>query len=421
MAESGSSLSKESATDPEEVKQTISNGPLTSLNVQMMFYGVACVLFWSVLLIQVPFIKGYFGGTSVLFYIPLVYGLFSNVSRILVLFLHSRSKESTGVKLTHLIFSGASITAGGMCCIPILMGINGTENASLGFWMCLVTVAVVGTFNSLLVTGGFALMSLAPKGSGQFFLLGLTATGIITWPFFMLLRFAVSSLTNAGKVDFVVAAISLCISAALCVGTIPVYKYFTRKHPSLRPQLEQTSSDPTGRGLVKVFRLIWVPAMAMWFARLVTFALYPGMIGIYTPSSGLYSISHYQSFLIYLGPLSDTVGQLVYRYTKLRNMIGMKSLIVMTVVRAVIIFPLFLISAWMDYSDSFIRQDWFRCLMMFGFSFSMGINYSAGNALAPQTVSSSDEKFIVGVILSFVAMNGLFIGSLVGVGLKELF
>jgi len=50
----------------------------------------------------------------------------------------------------------------------------------------------------------------------------------------------------------------------------------------------------------------------------------------------------------------------------------------------------------------------------------MGINYSLGNAMAPAAVDSPDEKYTVGVILSFVAMNGLFVGSLIGIGFKEL-
>jgi hypothetical protein len=421
MADQASVISKASATDTEQATNPAKTGSRGSLNIQMMFFGISCVLFWSVLLIQVPFIKEYFGGTSVLFYIPLVYGLCSNVARIFVMIFHSRSRKSTGVKVSQLMICGAAVTAFGMCCIPVIMAVNGKKNPPAGFSLCLAVVAVVGTFNSLLVTGGFALMSIAPKGSGQFFLLGLTATGIVTWPFFMLLRLIVSKTTTDGKVDFVVAAITLCLSAGLCVSSVPVYTFFTSRHPLMSNQLQHTSSDPNGLGLIKVFRAIWVPAIAMWFSRMVTFALYPGMIGLYTPSGDLYSVSHYQSFLIYLGPLSDTLGQLVYRYTKVRELIGIKTLIVFTALRAVVIVPMFLMSAYLDDSDAVVRQDWFRFIMMFIFSFSMGINYSAGNALAPQSVSSTEEKFLVGVILSFVAMNGLFIGSLVGVGLKQLF
>ena len=423
MARVEDELAEDYVKEYDQVNKSSSGHSINALNLQMIFFGISCVLFWSILLIQIPFIKDYFGGPSILFFIPLVYGLFSNISRVFVLINHARSRYSTGKKLAQLIYAGASITAIGMCCIPVVMAGNGTTNPEIGFWLCLLILAVVGSFNSLLVTGGFALMSIVPRGSGQFFLLGLTATGIVTWPFFMLLRYIASVTVSAGSVDILVATVSLCISATLCLCSIPVYRFLTSRHEALQPQLERSSTDPDGRGLVQVFRAIWVPALAMWFARVVTFALYPGLIGLYSPSSDAsYSKSHYQSFLIYLGPLSDTVGQLVYRYTNLRKIMGIKGMLIFTTTRAVVIVPVFLLSAWMDNShESFIRQDWFRCLMMFGFSFSMGINYSAGNALAPLAVSSTDEKYIVGIILSFVAMNGLFVGSLVGVGLKQLF
>jgi hypothetical protein len=414
-------------TSFEDVGEEKQNSPLESpkpqsfkVGLQMLFYGIASVLFWSILLIQAPFIDHYFGGKAVLFYIPLTYGLFSNVSRIAVIFLHSRSNRSTGEKLSQLIYLGASVTALGMCCLPVVMGVNGTDKPTIGFWLCMAIVSVVGLFNSLLVTGGFALMSLAPKGSGQFFLLGLTATGILTWPLFMLMRYIASTASEGEGVNFWVAVFSFGLSGSLCLLSIPMYRNATRTNDLMKTQLEQKSTDYDGHGLIAVFRKVWIPAVAMWVARLVTFALYPGMIGLYTPSGTTFPLNTYQSFLIYLGPLSDTVGQLVYRFSKLRDLIGLRGLIVLTAIRAVIIVPLFMLSAYMDGEDSFICQDWFRYLMMFGFSFSMGINYSAGNAIASQSVPTADQKFTVGVILSFVAMNGLFVGSLVGVGLKQL-
>ena len=391
-----------------------------SLNFQMLFYGVACVLFWSILLIQVPYIKHYFGGETVFFYIPLVYGLFSNVSRIIVLVYHARISCTTEKKLAQLIYTGAPMTAIGMCCIPLIMAVNGTGDQEVGFWLCMTAVAIVGTFNSLLVTGGFGLMSIAPKGSGQFFLLGFTATGIIAWPVLMLMRWIVRQSFTGEGVNLTVSTVTLTVSSVLCMCSIPVYRFLTSKHPLMEPQLEQQSLDPNGSGLLKTFRAVWIPALSMWFSRFVTFICYPGMVGLFTPSSTAFSTGDYQSFLLYVGPLSDTIGQLFYRYTRVKEMIGMRGLVIFTVVRAAIIIPLFLLSASMDADDVFVSQDWFRCLLMFGFSFSMGINYSAGNALAPQCVSSTDEKFLVGVILSFVAMNGLFVGSLAGRGIKAL-
>lgn len=387
---------------------------------QMMYYGVSCVLFWSILLIQLPFIKDSFGGTSVLFYVPLIYGLASNISRIVIMWIHSKSSQSTVSKLTQMLYSGATVTALGMFSFPVAMYFLPMSPTRAGFWVCMAITAVVGTFNSLQVSGGFALMALAPRGTGQFYLLGLTATGIVTWPLMMLLRFIASKLGAGDQTSFVVATISLCLTGALCLSSILVFRFCTLKNAFFKDQLEVERTEPGKTGLIATFRKIWIPTLALWWSRMATFALYPGILGLWSPHSTAYTKSEYQSFLIYMGPVSDTVGQLVYRYTRLSNIIGVRGLVMITLGRSAVIIPLFLVSAWYDGTTAAVSADWFRCLLMFGFSFSMGINYSAGNAIAPRQVSSTDEKFTVGVLLSFVAMNGLFVGSLVGIGFKQL-
>ena len=388
--------------------------------MHMMFYGISAVLFWSILLIQIPFISNYFGGVAVLFWVPLMYGLASNISRVVLMYFHSSTKGSTGSKLAQLVHWGASFTALGMFLFPVAMAAIGVDHPDIGFWICMAITAMVGFFNSFLVTGGFALMSIAPKGSGQFFLLGLTATGVVTWPFMMLLRLVTESAGAGDNTSFIVAIVSLVVTGVLCLSAVPVYKFCTSVNPFFRDQLVRTPDQSVQAGLFATFRKVWLPVVTMWVSRVATFALYPGMIGLWTPVSDAYSASEYQSFLIYMGPLSDTIGQLMYRYTRFFDRVGVKGLAVITVVRAAILIPLFLLSAKFDQTGSAISSDGFRCFLMFLFSFSMGINYSIGNAIAPQMVSSTEEKFTVGVILSFAAMNGLFVGSLVGIGFKEL-
>ena len=420
----GQAMNEAKESQDEASNPSVSNPSGTShrsVNSQMFFYGVACVLFWSVFLIQLPYAKEFFGGADILFYVPMVYGLSSNISRIFVMFKHSYSIRSTGDKLRELMIVGASVTAIGMCLLSVLMLCVGRNHAFTGFILCLIITGIVGAFNSLLVTGGFALMSIVPKGSGQFFLLGLTATGIITWPFIMLLRLLVSASFPTSDNAMIVSVISLVLSGALCASSILVYWYYTMRHELLKPQLNNSMNEASGSSLIKVWRGISTPAIAMWCARVVTFALYPGMIGLMTPSSPKFMTSDYQSFLIYMGPVSDTIGQLVYRFTLVGLHIRMRGLVWLTVVRSLVMIPLFLLSVYYNGTDSLFAQDWVRGLLMFGFSCSMGINYSAGNAIAPEMVSSPNEKYLAGIILSFVAMNGLFVGSLVGIGFKQIF
>ncbi len=390
--------------------------------LQMMFYGISCVLFWSVLMNQLPFIATYFGGKMIFFYIPLAYGLSSNISRVVLMILHVQRKRTTQSSLSGFVYLGGFFTALGMFMFALSIGVLPTDMPTLGFALCVIITCLVGAFNSLLVTGGYALMALSPRTSGQFFLLGLTATGIITWPCMMCLRFVCEHFAaDQNTTSYTVALISLCLTGSLCLGAMAVYRFKTSRNPCFVSQL--SSSEVNEVSLRAMFRRAMSPLICLWLSRLFTFALYPGMIALWSPSvaDAPYTEAEYQSFLIYLGPVSDTVGQLFYRYVPFMGRLAEKSLIVTTLLRGGILIPLFWLSAHFNETGLVIASDWFRCCLMFMFSFSMGINYSLGSTVALGRVNQPNEKYTVGVLVSFAAMNGLFIGSLVGIALKSHF
>lgn len=388
---------------------------------QMLFLGVSSILFWSITLIQIPFISQYFGGKSALFYIPPVYGLSSNLGRVLVLLVNQRWTWHGGSKIGLLITVGGLGTAGAMVCFPILMGCFGENKTVYGLWISLCLVSVIGLFNSMLATGGYGLMSLAPNGAGQFYLLGLTGTGVITWPLIMLLRVILEALCGKTSTSFLVAVVSLTLGSILCLFSIPLYHFVTRRDPNFVSQLEAKSEDASLHSLLRTFRKSRNFILFLWVSRVATFVVYPGFLGLWTPSlSETYSKELYQSFMIYLGPVSDTMGQLLYRYSGFLNSANHRFFYCLTVVRVMAVIPLFVLSTISNGSGSILASDLFRMLLMIGFSSSMGINYSLGTHLAIQSVSSIEEKFTLGTILSFIAMNGLFIGSMIGLGLKPL-
>jgi hypothetical protein len=388
-------------------------------NLQMLFYGVACVLFWSVLMNQLPFISTYFGGKRIFFYIPLAYGLSSNISRIVLMILHAQLRRPTGSTLSQFVYLGGTFTAVGMFLFALCIAILSTGYPTLGFCLCMGITCIVGAFNSLLVTGGYALMALSPRRSGQFFLLGLTATGIITWPCMMGMRALVGHFSS--DTSYIVALLSLSATGVLCLVSTAVYRFKTSRNPYFLSQL--SSKEENTVGLYATLNRARSPLVCLWLSRLFTFALYPGMIALWTPSvsNAVYSEPVYQSFLIYLGPVSDTVGQLCYRYIPCMRLLGRKSLILLTVIRGAVLVPLFWFSALYNGNGTVIASDAFRCGLMFVFSCSMGVNYSLGSSVALSRVDGPDEKYTIGVLISFAAMNGLFVGSLVGIALKSYY
>ena len=68
---------------------------------------------------------------------------------------------------------------------------------------------------------------------------------------------------------------------------------------------------------------------------------------------------------------------------------------------------------------SLFTYDWFRLILIVLFGISNGSNFSTSNIVGPKRVQVAD-KIHAGTILSLVAVNGVFIGTLLGIGLKYI-
>ena len=401
---------------------------------QMVYYAVSGFFFWSLLMVQIPFIDKYFGGTRVIFYITFCYGLSSNLIRIFLISYYAKSKHSTARRLADLINYGSVLTGLTMAAFPITMAILGTDYPLTGFWICIVLTCCMGLFNSLLMNAGFSLMSLAPEKSATFFLLGQTTTSVVAWPMIIGLRYAVQALGGGDSTNFIVAVATLTFASIFCFGAIPLYHYKTRHHPVfsqiLNDHIPTTTSDPPlsdaspkslfpPKSVLEVFKIVIVPCLCGWGSCIVSFSVFPGQVGLWFPSwtDAFYDTPLYRSFLIYSYAVADTIGRMIPRYSiKLRN-IRDKPFVIGTVSRAFIFIPLFLMSSmniWFVFSN-----DVFRLLLIFAFAITNGINFNLSNMLAPKLVQAQD-KMNVGTLLAFGAINGMFLGALISLGLVQV-
>lgn len=280
------------------------------------------------------------------------------------------------------------------------------------------------------MNAGFALMSLAPEKSATFFLLGQTTTSVIAWPLIIALRYAVRALGGGDSTDFIVALSTLTFAAIFCCGAIPLYHFKTKRHPvfahillsgqsttSLPHASEQPAEAP--KSMLQVFRIILVPVMCGWGSCIISFCVFPGQVGLWFPSwiDGPYDYPLYRSFLIYSYAVADTIGRSIPRWSsRLRN-IENKPFVLGTLSRAVIFIPLFLMSSmklWFVFA-----ADWFRLGLIFFFGVTNGINFNLSNMLAPRLVETHD-KMNVGTLLAFGAINGMFLGALISLGLVQI-
>ena len=389
---------------------------------QMVHYAVAGFLFWAILMIQMPFIDIYFGGPSVIFYLTFSYGLASNLARIVLIYNANRSKASQAIQMRNLVNYGSIFTAISMAAYPVSMAILGKSNGDIGFWVCIVLAAMVGIWNSLLMNAGFGLMSMAPEKSATFFLIGQTTTSIFTWPFIIVLRLLVRALGGDDQTDYIVGIISLTFAAAVTLCTIPLYRYKTRCHPVFAHILLNDSPVDDGRirlqsrPIIAVFKTIYQPALAGWLCMLITFCVFPTQIALWNSQPDApYSVSEYRSFIIYSFAIADTIGRALPRIFARMQKVSDRTLLLCTFARGLVFVPLMLMSS--HRTAEFFMQDWFRLVMVFMFGMTNGANYALANMLGPRRVEACD-KMHVGTILSFTAINGLLVGSSIGVGFK---
>jgi hypothetical protein len=427
---SGDEQKSLSASIASTVSEPIKSPPGPYL--QMVYYAVSGFFFWAILMIQLPMIDKYFGGPDVVFFIIFAYGLASNVIRVYLLWYGSRTKKSQAVQMRNLIVYGAGLISVTMLAYPISMALIGTDNPQLGFWMGIILSSFMGLWVSLLMNAGFNLMSLAPEKSASFFLLGQTATGIVTWPLLILLRFAVSKAGAGENTDLYVAAISFSLAAAIVAGCIPLYLMKTRHHSVFsailvdkpRTSIEEGTAGrvltpPVTRDTIKtVFAAIMTPAICAWMCSAISFSVFPSQVSRWFPhSEGSYQTEIYRSFLIYTFSIADTIGRALPRFVPLLLRLSDKAFWIITSTRGLVFIPLFLMAS--KRTAELFTYDWFRLVLILVFGVSNGANFSSVNMVAPRRIQMSD-KIHAGTILSLMAVNGVFVGTLIGIGFKYI-
>lgn len=397
--------------------------------LQMILYAIAGFFFTTVVVTQLPLISEYFGGPSVLFYILFAYGGTSNVVRVYLLWHYSRFPASTAERLSTLVHVGAVATAAALFLYPISMCILGKNNEGMGFWVCLILAGLAGISNSLLMNAGFTFMSIAPQKSAMFYLVGQGCAQVVSWPTLILLHLVVKQLGGGTQTNFIVAVITLVVAGIMTLGLIPLYRLRTRTHPVFSNILmdfsvRSTSMDSSPRRgvsqkdlMIRVFKKVFVPAICTWLVCFFTFMVYPSQISRWTPTEGApYGPDHFQSFMIYIFAVADTAGRYLSRGL-LKWAAPDWRFVLTTIIRGVVLCPMVVLSSY--HLPEWLSADASRLVLMIVFGFSQGINFTLATMMAPSLVEKKD-KMTVGTILSFVVINGCFLGSLVGIGLKHL-
>jgi hypothetical protein len=285
---------------------------------------------------------------------------------------------------------------------------------------------MMGIFNSLLMNAGFALMSMSPEKSATFFLLGQTMTSVVVWPAIIALRAVIAAMGGRDQTDYIVACVSLTFAGLVTMGALPLYKYKTRHHSVFSHLIGPCSSwtiitPLSGNPILVVLKAVFIPALASWLCGVFTFAVFPSQVSLWVPFQGAdapYQAPLFRSFLIYMYSVADTFGRALPRIWSTLQLLSDRAFMIGTVLRGLVFVPLTLLSS-SKIADA-LTYDWFRLLLLLAFGAANGANFALANMFGPRRVEACD-KMTVGTILSFSAINGLLVGSLIGIGLKGLF
>lgn len=386
--------------------------------LQMIYYAVVGFFFNTLVMTQLPLISDFFGGSTVLFYIVMCYGGASSLIRVYLLWHYSHFPASTAERLSKLIHVGAIATSFTYFLYPISMSMLGKTNGGLGFWVCLGLACSAGIFNSLLINSGFTFMSIAPRKSAHFYILSQGAFQVVSWPLLMLLHFIVERMGGGYDTNYIVSVITLSSAGIITLGVIPLYRYRTRHHPALSPVLLDFEIVDEGqtRDILEVFRKIMIPATCAWLTALFTFMIYPSQISTWYPHEDApYRTDQYQSFMIYIFAVADTIGRFVSKYIPPTNWTAGPRFLTLTCIRGIVMCPLIVMSSRQIPKE--LSSDWVRLLLIVFFGFTNGVSYSLTTISTPSKVCVRD-KMTVGTILSFLIINAWFVGALIGIGLK---
>ncbi len=85
--------------------------------------------------------------------------------------------------------------------------------------------------------------------------------------------------------------------------------------------------------------------------------------------------------------------------------------------RCLVLIPLFIMTS--KATIGFLAYDWFRLILVILFGLINGANFAMANMIAPRRIEPG-LKMHSGTLLSLVAINGKFTGTLLGLALKYI-
>ena len=392
------------------MEEKVDQKPGNEIRVGYVGYlGFAGQISWAMILVHLPMLEPVVGGKTFSFAVGIAMGIACNIGRLLV-FIYGR-KFSFSVR----VVSGAILSAVFTLGYFVIYACSGpwipTPRLSVeepGFWFGLGLALFGGAGNAQLLSTGYGIASLVsvnkPVANSLFFL-GQAAAAAFCWP---MKRLVYAATKNTELHLGIVMGITSVISLTL----IPLYYKRLRGAIATAPTTE-TKSVSWSQSL-RILRLTMLPNTILWLSFMCSYLVIPGEIMLWQlPSdSNETDLKLYLSLCVYVNLLADAFAKCLCVWfandtRRLSRVLNHKwtpfVLLVLLIIRCGLM-PLF-------YAPP--NPEWARYLMLSFFGFIHGIIVSIALSMSSSRVSSADSD-LAGYLSSFMIINGLLVGSGIG-------
>lgn len=379
------------------------------------YLGFAAQIPWTVILVHLPILETVLGGSMFSYTLGIAMGLACNVIRFCVV-VYGRMFTFRVRVLTGCMFS-AFFTLGYYVIYVFSdpLSVIDLENVSAektwGFWLGLLLAVFGGAGNAQLMSTGYGVASLMAQErpvANNLFFFGQAMASATCWPLKCLIE-TVTEISESARLAIVMGLVS-----AVSISIIPIYHCRISKIPGLH---EVPPPEVGWSIVVKVFRETKGPMLVLWFSYFLTNMVTPGQLLQWPlPRSSEDNPKFHRSLCSYVYLLGDAVGKTVpvflalkrRRIEKILNHPGTWLFMIVIVIVRFCIMLLFYFPP-----VSFAGQV---CMLgVFGF-----LNGFVASLALSQVSFRVDPALsdVAGYLSSFVIINGLFSGSLVGMLVK---
>jgi len=288
--------------------------------------------------------------------------------------------------------------------------------------MGLVLTTGMGIFNAIHLSASCALASSVSVDALDYMSLGTALAGLAGWPLVLLIDFTFTKLglstettikSPASQVESMTVLVVFIIAALVCTCFIPYY--IVEMQSDYKVLVDEDANKlavEKRKSILDVLSTVFGTGLIAWLILFITFLVFPSQVLKWKPSFSHYpgaGTFFYSNMLIYTFQIFDVIGRYM---SMLRGRLTSSFVMNLTWPRIFIALMFFLCT--LNYG--FFRGDAARLVIVGLFALTNGLLISWVFRFGCEQAGPSGAD-AAGSIISFFLVNGIFVGSMIALGI----